>query len=144
MSEAGGKSKRINMVYFGNQRGQECSTEQGISIAYVRDKIAKQRKVGRGRKIVVTEYDGKSIKGEKAKQAEKGSLRSKVKRPLNVTSTNLGAGEAGPSVGNASVGGAFRGRNSMGGAFRGSNSVGGAHIQHFLGVHLDPVGQRRA
>ena len=145
MSEAGGKSKRINMVYFGNQRGQECSTEQGISIAYVRDKIAKQRKVGRVRKIVVGEYiiyDGESIKGEKAKQAEKGSLWSM--RPLNVQSVNLGGGEAGPSVGNASVGGAFRGRNSMGGAFRGSNSVGGAHIQHFLGVHLDPVGQRRA
>lgn len=136
VSEAGGISARINMVYFGNQRSQEYSTEQSISIAYVRDKIEKQQMVERGRKIVVGEYDGESRKGEKDKQAKKGSFRSKtkVKRPLNVTSTNLGGGEAGPSVGNASVGGAFRGRNP----------VGGAHLHHFLGVHLDPAGQRRA
>ena len=162
--EAGGTSARINMVYFGNQRDQECSTEGGIAIAHARDNMAKHYKVERG-------YDGECRRGEKAKQAERGSLRCEVKR--NVQSTNLGGGEAGPSVGNASVGGAFHGRNSVGGAFHGRNSVGGAfrgrnsvggafhgrnsvggafhgrnsvggaHLQHFLGIHLAPSGQRR-
>ena len=139
--EAGGTSARINMVYFGNQRGQECCTEGGIAIAHARDNMAKHQKVEKGGKKLIEAYDGECRRGEKAKQAERGSLRSEVKR--NVQSTNLGGGEAGPSVGNASVGGAFHGRNSVGGAFRGRNSVGGADLQHFLGIHLPPSGQRR-
>ena len=106
--EAGGTSARINMVYFGNQRDEECSTEGGIAIAHARDNMAKHQKVG-GKKV-------KCRRGEKAKQDERESLRSEVKR--NVQSTNLGGGEAGPSVGNA--------------------SVGGDHLQHFLGIHLTP------
>ena len=114
-AEAGQESARHNSVYFTNQEDQGCSSEQSITIARVRDNVAKENELGKNRGKIVTIGDN----NEESGNGQKGSHR---KRPKNVVNW----GEAGPSVGN--------------------RSVGGVHLQHFLGNHFqldDLSGHRR-
>ena len=69
--EAGGTSARINMVYYGNQWDEECSTEGGIAITHTRDNMAKHQKVERGGKKVIEAYDGECTKITKSASVNK-------------------------------------------------------------------------